>query len=547
MFILTLLCIFICNIVVMWVEADQPTQVSLLIRNLSGKNINVNWMSPDGRLVPQTSTFIRNATKYQISSFFDHSFVVVVGEESGRAHELVTDLNVIRMGHEDVHCEVHYTNKSMKNSKDSLRDTKDTVGDNGDDDNDADASALAPMAGVEPRIVLDCSTPTSTLVKSVAKSIGHCRDENGVAIGVDGDTETGGELSLESCMLEALEGYMAKEARRKDILRQYRDAMSNKLAEYMCRDVDRNITSKRDPEIDPKQKLTLPSFQPSDPQRPRLLNVHVDEVYESPGASVWVVDGLLSDGECNHLVEFAEGDLVASQEYNSESEGVDYGSGSVTNSRVASARSMFFYPEDFRDDFRDNDDDNALPTASPAQDGGANGRGDGFVSNVAVYKRVHYLVNRLTGYNMNIEGQEGLQVIRYLQGDHYKPHCDGPCGNDQNPTVKPGMRVATAIMYCRAPEQGGDFILPNLAMRIPIKPGRAVVMRYGGDPWPRSSFFEGVPDPNGATVHAGCPVTKGEKWIATAWFRQGVSANRDWTRFDSYGEPLDGIDSESMV
>jgi len=30
------------------------------------------------------------------------------------------------------------------------------------------------------------------------------------------------------------------------------------------------------------------------------------------------------------------------------------------------------------------------------------------------------------------------------------------------------------------------------------------------------------------TEHSGCPLRKGTKWIGTMWFREGVSADKDW-------------------
>ena len=33
---------------------------------------------------------------------------------------------------------------------------------------------------------------------------------------------------------------------------------------------------------------------------------------------------------------------------------------------------------------------------------------------------------------------------------------------------------------------------------------------------------------NGNTEHSGCPLRKGRKWIATMWFREGVTPERDW-------------------
>jgi hypothetical protein len=40
---------------------------------------------------------------------------------------------------------------------------------------------------------------------------------------------------------------------------------------------------------------------------------------------------------------------------------------------------------------------------------------------------------------------------------------------------------------------------------------------------------------SGYTEHSGCPIRKGEKWIATAWMREGVSLEHPHTLYDPSG------------
>ena len=42
----------------------------------------------------------------------------------------------------------------------------------------------------------------------------------------------------------------------------------------------------------------------------------------------------------------------------------------------------------------------------------------------------------------------------------------------------------------------------------------------------------------GYTEHSGCPVLEGEKWITTAWMREGVSQDNPWTLYDPSGIPI---------
>ena len=36
---------------------------------------------------------------------------------------------------------------------------------------------------------------------------------------------------------------------------------------------------------------------------------------------------------------------------------------------------------------------------------------------------------------------------------------------------------------------------------------------------------------NGHTEHSGCPLREGSKWVATQWYREGVSEERGWETF----------------
>ena len=59
---------------------------------------------------------------------------------------------------------------------------------------------------------------------------------------------------------------------------------------------------------------------------------------------------------------------------------------------------------------------------------------------------MHTLVETLSGYKINIRGQEGISVIRYGDRDEYKLHCDGPCGeSDVNKKLKTGLIYSKEI------------------------------------------------------------------------------------------------------
>lgn len=108
---------------------------------------------------------------------------------------------------------------------------------------------------------------------------------------------------------------------------------------------------------------------------------------------------------------------------------------------------------------------------------------------------------------------EPLQVLRYGEGGEYQPHFD------YFPPDQPGaeavlavggQRVSTLVMYLSEPEDGGTTDFPEIDLKVFPKQGRAVYFEYANS--------SGQVDP--LTLHAGAPVVRGEKWIATRWMRE---------------------------
>ncbi|HET6804695.1 MAG TPA: 2OG-Fe(II) oxygenase [Frateuria sp.] len=117
---------------------------------------------------------------------------------------------------------------------------------------------------------------------------------------------------------------------------------------------------------------------------------------------------------------------------------------------------------------------------------------------------------RLAGLlDLPVEHGEGLQVLHYLPGQEYEPHYDW--FDPTQPgyaavTARGGQRIASVVMYLNTPEEGGGTAFPNVGLTVTALAGSAVYFAYeGGDT---------------SSLHAGLPVTRGEKWIATKWLRE---------------------------
>lgn len=114
---------------------------------------------------------------------------------------------------------------------------------------------------------------------------------------------------------------------------------------------------------------------------------------------------------------------------------------------------------------------------------------------------------------MPVENGEGLQILHYLVGGEYRPHFDYfPPDNPGSAAslAKGGQRVSTMVMYLNEVEGGGATGFPELGLEVAPQPGTAVYFEYCNR--------RGQVDP--LTLHAGMPVTAGEKWIMTKWVRE---------------------------
>lgn len=107
-----------------------------------------------------------------------------------------------------------------------------------------------------------------------------------------------------------------------------------------------------------------------------------------------------------------------------------------------------------------------------------------------------------------VENGEGLQILHYRPGGEYQPHFDYFDPSVPGATDVGGNRVATIIVYLEVPEEGGATRFTDIGFEVVPQKGCALFFSYG------------EPSPETLTMHAGLPVVRGEKWIATRWVRE---------------------------
>ncbi|CAM4551532.1 unnamed protein product [Leuciscus chuanchicus] len=128
-----------------------------------------------------------------------------------------------------------------------------------------------------------------------------------------------------------------------------------------------------------------------------------------------------------------------------------------------------------------------------------------------VVGKVDRRITMVTGLNVQPPYAEYLQVVNYGIGGHYEPHFDHAT-SDSSPLyrLKTGNRVATLMIYLSSVEAGGftAFIYANFS--VPVVENGALFW------WNLKRNGQG----NGDTLHAGCPVIVGDKWVANKWVHE---------------------------
>ncbi|CAH1785607.1 unnamed protein product, partial [Owenia fusiformis] len=114
--------------------------------------------------------------------------------------------------------------------------------------------------------------------------------------------------------------------------------------------------------------------------------------------------------------------------------------------------------------------------------------------------------------NILLPNAEDFQVLNYGMGGHYEVHFDfnkedEGGGNISEHIRLSGDRLATFLFYLNDVEAGGATVFPRAKVRVPpVKNAAAFWFNCK-----RSGEFDY------RSLHAGCPVIVGQKWVANKW------------------------------
>jgi prolyl 4-hydroxylase len=132
-------------------------------------------------------------------------------------------------------------------------------------------------------------------------------------------------------------------------------------------------------------------------------------------------------------------------------------------------------------------------------------------------------INGLTG--IDPRHGETIQGQRYAKGQQFKEHHDffytsEPYWPEQE--RQGGQRTWTAMIFLNEPEGGGQTFFPKANVRVTPRTGNLLA-------WNNLDSFG---QPNTFSLHTGCPVEGGVKYIITKWYRErpwGWYATHGWT------------------
>ncbi len=127
------------------------------------------------------------------------------------------------------------------------------------------------------------------------------------------------------------------------------------------------------------------------------------------------------------------------------------------------------------------------------------------------FSRIGRRIAGLVG--MPLSHAESFQVIRYSPGAEYKGHFDAfdpTTDTGKRNWARGGQRLITALGYLNHVEEGGETRFTKLDMAVEPEPGKLLVF-HNCEP--------GSIRKHPLSLHAGCPVIKGEKWAFNLWFR----------------------------
>ena len=116
---------------------------------------------------------------------------------------------------------------------------------------------------------------------------------------------------------------------------------------------------------------------------------------------------------------------------------------------------------------------------------------------------------------MPITNAEPFQVLHYKVSQQFTPHLDGFALSDDPDRITKfeadgGQRLFSTMIYLNDVKEGGATSFPKLNISVEPRRGRLLIF---------ANTLAGSRDSVNLALHAGDPVSVGEKWSAITWWR----------------------------
>ncbi|KFP22234.1 Prolyl 4-hydroxylase subunit alpha-3, partial [Egretta garzetta] len=128
-----------------------------------------------------------------------------------------------------------------------------------------------------------------------------------------------------------------------------------------------------------------------------------------------------------------------------------------------------------------------------------------------VVRALEQRIAAVTGLDLRPPYAEYLQVVNYGLGGHYEPHFDHATSR-KSPLyrMKSGNRIATVMIYVSVPPS--SISRPRAWSSVGFRVNSNAALFW----WNLRRNGDG----DGDTLHAGCPVLAGDKWVANKWIHE---------------------------
>lgn len=213
-----------------------------------------------------------------------------------------------------------------------------------------------------------------------------------------------------------------------------------------------------------QQKVTnIKKFSPKEP-----LRIDEDKIIYNDDPLVYVIENFISEEECAHFVQTSSQNLERAKTIGGK-DGIYHMNRTGMNCWVAHSQSN---------------------------------------TTMQVGQRIADLVG------FPLKNAESYQVVYYTGGTQYNDHHDAfDSGTEEGKKhlKRGGQRIWTALGYLNDVEEGGATEFPDLNISVAPKKGSLLVWR---------NVLPATTKVHPKSLHAGRPVTKGEKYAFNLWFRE---------------------------